>query len=148
MKYSDDNRGKIQNRERAKQLIDYCEMRQGNITPSNIDGFFEKGDKIFVFYEYKLLGAEMPKGQRLGLMRIVDGLTTAGKSAVLFLCSHQQYDPNKDIAGDKALVEKIYMNNRWYKGNGCTVKEMTDRFIKWAEGFNPISKSEESEYTA
>ncbi len=145
MKYSDDNRGKIQNRERAKQLIDYSEMRQGNITPSDVDGFIEKGDKIFVFYEYKLPEAEMPEGQKLGLMRIVNGLTTAGKSAVLFLCRHEQYDPNKDIAGDRAIVERIYMNNRWYKGNGCTAKELTDRYIKWAENFSPL---QESEYTA
>lgn len=137
MKYTDDNRGKIHNRERGKQIIDYSGMRKDNITPTDIDGYLEKGDKIFILYEYKLPDVEMPRGQRLALMRMINGLSKAGKSAVLFLCRHEQYDPNKDIAGDLAIVDGIYLNNRWYKGNGYTVKELTDRFINWAETLSP-----------
>ena len=133
MKYTEKGRGKIQNRERARQIIDFSGIRYGNITPTDLDGFFEKENRIFIFYEYKLPRAEMPEGQRLALMRLVDGLSTAGKSAVLFLCRHEEYDTNKDIDGEKARVEQIYWNNRWYKGSGLTVKEQTDRYMKWAE---------------
>ena len=137
MTYTDDNRGKIHNRERGKQIIDYSRIRYGNITPTDLDGDFEKGNKIFIFYEYKLPNVEMPRGQELALTRIVDGLSTAGKSAVLFLCRHEEYDTNKDIAADRAIVDRIYLNNRWYKGNGYTVKELTNRFINWAETLSP-----------
>ena len=130
--YTDDNREKIHNRERGKQIIDFSGIRYGNITPTDLDGFFEKGNKIFVFYEYKLPNAEMPKGQRLALMRVVDGLSTAGKEAVLFLCRHETYSPDADIQGDKAIVEKIYWRGSWYQGKGLNAREQTDRFIKWA----------------
>ena len=136
MKYDDDNRGKIQNRERARQIIDFSGIRYGNITPTDLDGFFEKGNKTFVFYEYKLPEAEMPNGQRLALMRLVDGLSTAGKSAVLFLCRHNEYNPKADVKAEQAIVEAIYWNKVWHKGSNLTVKEQTDRFMKWADSLN------------
>ncbi len=131
MRYEDNNRGKIQNKERAKQLIDFSGIRYGNITPTDIDGYFEKADKAFVFYEYKLSGAEIPKGQSLALMRIVDGLSTAGKDAVLFLCRHEEENPNNEIRASGALVEKIYWHGKWHEGSGLTVKQQTDKFMNW-----------------
>lgn len=132
MKYTNDNRGKIHNRRRGKQIIDFSGIRYGNITPTDLDGFFEKGNRIFVFYEYKLPAVEMPQGQRQALMRIVDGLSTAGKEAVLFLCRHETYDSGADIEGAKALVEQIYWQGHWYQGRGLNAREQTDRFIQWA----------------
>ena len=138
--YTDDNRGKIHNRERGRQIIDFSGIRYGNITPTDIDGFFEKENRIFVFYEYKLPNADMPRGQELALTRVVDGLSAAGKSAVLFLCRHDTYAPEVDIKADEAIVEKLYWNKRWHKGRGLTVKEQTDRFMRWAESFKDDAK--------
>ncbi len=129
--YDDTNRGKIQYRGRAQQIIDFSGMRFGNITPTDLDGLIEKGNKAFIFYEYKLSNVEMPQGQSLALTRIVDGLSTAGKSAVLFLCRHEEYNPEKDIPADKAIVERIYWNNQWFSGRGLTAREQTDRFLRW-----------------
>ncbi len=131
--YNDTNRGQIQNRERARQIIDFSGIRYGNITPTDLDGFFEKGNKTFVFYEYKLPDADMPRGQELALTRLVDGLSAAGKTAVLFLCRHNEFDPEKDVKAAKAVVEAIYWRNQWHKGNNLTVKEETDRFMNWAD---------------
>ena len=145
--YDDDNRGKIQNRERAKQIIDFSGMRFGNITPTDLDGLIEKGNKAFVFYEYKLPDAEMPSGQKLALMRIVDGLSEAGKYAVLFLCRHKQYNTEEDVKADKAIVEAIYWKNQWRKGSNLTVKELTDKFLKWDEHPKRRDYDEEREQT-
>jgi len=41
MLYTDDNRGTIQNRERARQIIDFHGLRIRNITPTDIDGFIK-----------------------------------------------------------------------------------------------------------
>lgn len=133
VKYDDSNRGKIQNRDRARQLIDFGGLRYNNITPTDIDGFLEKGDRLFVFYEYKLPSAEMPHGQKVALMRLVDGLTKAGKLAVLFLCRHNEYNPLSDVKASKAIVEAIYWNESWHKGHNLTVREQTDRFLRWAD---------------
>ena len=136
MKYDDENRGKIQNRLRSQQIIDFSGIRYKNITPTDIDGFFEKAGRAFVFYEYKLLGAEIPRGQELALTRIVDGLRIAGKSAVLFICRHNEVDPAKDVKAANAIVEKIYWNGRWYQGKNKSVKEQTDNFMNWADRLN------------
>ena len=133
MKYDDSNRGKIQNRERARQIIDFSGLRYNNITPTDLDGFFEKGNRVFVFYEYKLPGAEMPHGQKMAMMRLVDGLTKAGKLAALFLCRHNEYNPLSDVKAAQATVEAIYWSKNWHKGHNLTVKEQTDRFLRWGE---------------
>ena len=121
MTYDDENRGKIQNRLRSQQIIDFSGIRYKNITPTDIDGFFEKAGKAFVFYEYKLQGAEIPKGQELALTRIIDGLSTAGKTAVLFICRHNEINPVNDIKAANAIVEKIYWQGKWHKGKNKTV---------------------------
>ena len=133
MTYDDENRGKIQNRLRSQQIIDFSGIRYKNITPTDIDGFFEKAGKTFVFYEYKLQGAEIPKGQELALTRIIDGLSTAGKTAVLFICRHNEINPVNDIKAANAIVEKIYWQGKWHKGKNKTVKEHTDKFMNWIE---------------
>ena len=142
VRYDDENRGKIQNKERAKQLIDFSGVRYGNITPTDIDGFFEKADKAFVFYEYKLSGVEMPRGQELALTRIVDGLSTAGKEAVLFLCNHDESNPENDIQAANALVEKIYWHGKWHEGSRITVKQQTDKFMQWVFSLGKVKDFE------
>lgn len=142
MRYEDNNRGKIQNKERAKQIIDFSGVRYGNITPTDVDGYFEKANKAFVFYEYKLSGAEMPKGQELALTRIVDGLSTAGKEAVLFLCQHNEFNPENDIEAANALVEKIYWRGKWHEGSGLTVKQQTDRFMNFVFSLGEVKHIE------
>lgn len=135
MTYDDNNRGRIQNRLRSQQIIDFSGIRYKNITPTDIDGFFEKTGKAFVFYEYKLEGAEIPRGQELALTRIVDSLSTAGKTAVLFICRHNEINPVNDVKAANAIVEKIYWNGKWHKGRNKTVKEHTDthKFMNWIE---------------
>lgn len=139
MKYNDDNRGKIQYRERSRQIIDYSGLKYKNITPSDIDGFFEHANKTFVFYEYKLNDAPIAKGQELAFTRVIDGLAASGKNAIFFVCRHDVENSEKDINAANAIVDKFYWNNKWYNGNGDTVKNFTDRFMKWSETlYNPL----------
>ena len=93
--------------------------------------------EAFLFFKCRLLDEEIPECQENALMRMVDGLSKAGNLAVLFVFYPEEYDIESDIHADKGIVEKIYCNSRWYKGNGYTVKELTDRFINWAETLRP-----------
>lgn len=79
MTYSDDNRGKIQYRERRKQLVDFSGIRIGNITPTDCDGLIEYHDKAYIIFEIKYRDAEVPHGQRLALQRSIDDFKRAGK---------------------------------------------------------------------
>lgn len=130
-----ENRSNHQDQERTRQFVDFSGIRYGNIMPSKVDGFIEKGNEAFVFYQVKHADAAIPKGQELALTRMVDVLTSTGKKAVLFLCRHNVDNPEDVIDAADAKVESLYFNGEWTKANGRTLKEMTDRFMEWAVPF-------------
>lgn len=136
MNYTDENRGLIQNRERARQIIAYNGLQfKRRITPTDIDGFFEYDDKVFVFYEMKYGKAQPPKGQLLALKRIVEAITESGRKAALFICSHSVDDTDQDIDAANTIVTLLYMGgNTMYEGDGRTAKQMTVDFLKYALG--------------
>lgn len=127
----------IQNRSRARQIIDYTDLRRGNIMPSDVDGYLEK-DGAFIFIEMKYGNAEMSTGQKLGYMHLVDELEKAGDKAVLFLCRHDVRDTEKDVHSAKSIVTDIYMGGRWRKAKGGTLESYYDRFLAWALPFPEI----------
>lgn len=135
MNYTDKNRGVIQNRERSKQVIDYSGIRYGNITPTDIDGFIEYHDKVYIFYEFKRKGYDMPHGQKLAFMRLVDALFCEKKFALLIRCEHDTFNPNDDIDAANAIVTWVYFGNGSSKEGKLrrTVKEVTDDWIEYAD---------------
>ncbi len=123
------DRGVIENRNRAQQIIDFSDIRYGNCTPTDLDGFIELNGEIFVFFEYKFGDNEMPYGQRLALERLVDIVGDA-KPAILIVAQHCK-PPEEDIDGGDAKVLKIRTGRRWVTDwvVGKTVREVTDTFI-------------------
>lgn len=121
------------NYERARQIIDFSGLRYGNITPTDIDGCIEYQDKGVAFIEIKHRDATMSKGQELALTRLVDNNSTAGKRAVLFVCEHDVDNCEMDITASRTIVRDIYCNTKWVDGEGRTLKECMDIFIKWAD---------------
>lgn len=130
MTYSDENRGTPQFPDRMKQLIRFDGLRlDGGITPTDIDGFFEIHGETFVFFEVKLKGAVLPKGQSLALTRLVDYLTQAGRDAVLFVCVHN-VDRDREIMVKDLEVAKVYYKGRVRKWDGRTLKESVEAFVR------------------
>lgn len=130
MIYTDANRGLIQNRDRMKQLISFEGMKFDGVTPTDIDCFFEKNDRYFVFYEYKYDHAQIPEGQELALTRIVNALDSTGREAILLWCSHHA-PQGEDIQAKDAIVVGAYYKHKWRDGGGRTAKEVTDAFIRY-----------------
>ena len=128
MMYTDENRGTIQNEPRMKQVIDFSGLKYGTMTPTDIDGFFEFGKKLFVYYEFKYGFASIPKGQYAALLRQVDTDRAAGKEAVLIFCRHKVKNTNSFVKAADCIVVKYYYNGQWWQGNGRTAKEITDKF--------------------
>lgn len=130
MNYTNENRGIIQNRERSRQIIDFRGIKYDNITPSDIDGCIDKRGKAFIFYEYKLNDAEMPQGQKMMYVNLINSLRAANKKAALFLCKHNVENPSEDIDAAQAKVESVYYDGQWWKvSTGRNVKEVTDSFM-------------------
>ena len=129
MYYSDNNRGRIQNRERAKQIIDFSGLRYGNITPTDLDGLIEYRDKAFILLEYKLQGVEVPYGQKLAFQRLIDALSYT-RPAICFICEHTQTNKEQDINATNALVREVYWCGQWNTmRKPQSVKSMCDFFL-------------------
>ena len=133
MKYTDETRGKVLAPDRAHQFISFDGLRYGKISPTDVDGLIEHRG-CYIVYEWKLAGNDLPRGQELALTRLVDDLRRAKRHAVIFLCEHAEHDPTKDVRGADAIVKRVYWDGRWHNsGTGKTVKEMTSRFLAFAE---------------
>jgi len=127
---NDENRGKIRNRQFAQQIRDFSGLRYGKITPTDIDGFMDFGDKVFIFIEAKHGDAALPYGQRLALQRLCDAGTKAGKQSIVLVGSHNTPD---DIDFANTPVTQIYFEGKWRKTqNPQTIRSAIDGFLAWA----------------
>lgn len=123
----------IQNRNRARQLIDFSGLKFGTITPTDIDGCVEYKNKALALFEMKHGDAEIPKGQELALTRIIDDSRAAGKEAALFICEHNVDNYNADINAADTVVRKFYYNSEWYDGRGAKLKDKLNSFISFVD---------------
>lgn len=122
------------NRDRAAQLIDFTGLKYKTITPTDIDGFMEYHDKTFAFFEMKMEGAPLPRGQVLAITRLCDALNKTGKEAALFICRHNVQNPKEDIKAEKTRVESIYYRGKWSKYPGCggTLGNWLNKWLEFA----------------
>lgn len=129
-----DERGVIHNRERGKQIIDFSDLRYGNITPTDIDGGIDWHNRAWVFTEYKTKGNEMPFGQRLFYERLCDDLSTIKPTIVLE--AYHEEPPTNDIGAGTCLVSRYYYRGSWRVPNGTiTVSEAIQKFNTMVDGF-------------
>lgn len=87
-----------------------------------IDGFYEVEDKAYIFCDFSIY-------TNSSLTNLVDDLSRCGKIVILIKCKG---DLNHDIHDtSKSIAEGIYFNKHWYKINGGTVKDFTDKFLQF-----------------
>ena len=87
-------------------------LRFGNITPTDIDGFVEFRDKLFVWIEAKLSGAPVDFGQRMALERQCDAVGETGRKAVVLVIEHDT-SPSDDIDFASCLVREWRYEKEW-----------------------------------
>ncbi len=124
----------IQNRARAKQLIDFGGIRIGEKgMPTDCDGLIEYHNKAYVLFEIKLRDKAVPTGQTLALTRMCDDFSRLGKLAVFAIAAHDVDDPEVDIDAGACRVREFYFKRKWYRDNR-TLKELIDKFILFVDG--------------
>lgn len=134
---NEEMRGKIRNRSYAQQLKDYSGLRWGKITPTDIDGFADFNNEIFVFIECKHGESAMPFGQRLALERLCDACQKSGLKSMVIVANHN-VDFNNDIDVSAQPVSLIRLNGKWRKPNTPqTVRTAIDGFVNWAKNAWP-----------
>ncbi len=133
MEYLDENRGRIQERDRARQIIDFSGLKFGKITPTDIDGLIEYHNQAVIFMEFKYFCAPLPHGQQLALTRLVDNSQRAGKEAILLICEHHVSDCDSDIIASDAIVREFYYRAKWYHDGKTTVFDKIQRFLDFTK---------------
>lgn len=122
-------RGKIRNREQAQQIRDFSGLRWGTITPTDIDGFFEINNELFVFIEIKFKGKNLPYGQKLALERLID-ILQKDKKAILIIAKHNE-NPEDDINAAACEVVQYRFRGKWViPTRRFKLKEFCDSFIE------------------
>lgn len=131
MRYTDSNRGKIQNPELAAVNRDYSGLRWGKITPSDIDCLIDCGGERYYVIESKRGDAQMSYGQRLNFERVCDGLH-ADTETVGILVQHD----NPRAAPEDYLDARVtqYRENGKWKDFGDEIVTVQD-IINLDNGF-------------
>lgn len=101
-------------RDRAKQLVDFSNMRYGSIMPTDLDGCVEFGGKLFVFFELKVGDAPCPFGQKLFLERLADNFCNNGKIGVSFIAEHNT-PVDQDIDCSLCVLREYRWEGRWIR---------------------------------
>lgn len=106
-------RGVIRDIRFARQRAAFTGMRFGTITPTDIDGFIEFNDEVFVFMEAKHRNAELPRGQELALERLCDRVARGGAVAVCLIVHND--NPTDALTYDlpALLVSSFRYKGRW-----------------------------------
>lgn len=121
-------RGRIRNRKLASQIRDFSGLRFNTITPTDIDGFLEFSDKIFIFIETKYKNTPIVYGQKLALTRLVDICWKGNKFALLIIASHET-EEGEDIDYANCQVREIRFEGKWHEIKNLTIKICIDRFL-------------------
>ena len=129
-------RGKIYNRERAQQLRDFSGLRFGNITPTDIDGYVEFNDTLFIWIEGKSRGNDLPYGQKLALTRmcqIIHGTTNHWGKVRTAVVIVVEYDTpaDQDIDYAQAGVACVFYDGKWIEpSQPVTLRQEIENLLK------------------
>jgi hypothetical protein len=107
-------RGVIRNKELAQQIKDFSNLVYGTISPTDIDGFIDFQNRLFVFIELKHRNAQIKTGQRIALERVCDACKTEKRESVVIIGEHQT-EPDKGIDVAGARVVFVRWQKRWHQ---------------------------------
>ena len=123
-------RGAIRNKKCARILRDFTGLQfEYGITPTDVDGYVEFGDKTFIFIEAKYKDTQIYKGQRLALERLCD-VVSESRHSLLILASHN-VSPEDNIPVDYANIRVVKFRHKkeWRKPSSpLTVRQLIDFF--------------------
>lgn len=108
-------RGVVHSFLRHKQEVYFIGLElPGGITPTDMDGFTEVQDTLFIYCELKFAGKKLDYGQELALRRNVNAVggfddeDKKGRYAYLAICSHETPVDKPIMAADSIVTEMFY----------------------------------------
>jgi len=130
LEYTDENRGVIQHDKRARQIVLFDGLRWGKITPTDIDGFLDFGNRLMFFIETKFVGVSLPLGQRLALERLCDATYKHRLKSYAFIAEHNAQQ-GSDIILAEAIVTEVRHHGAWLiPRERCDVKMAVEAYLR------------------
>ena len=114
----------------ASVLRNFSNLRfERGITPTDIDGFIEFADSVYVIIEMKYRNTELPGGQRRALENLSDRLCDS-RRAILIVATHEVLpETGTQIDVGNCIVTEYRSRGVWYRPNHpVTVKAVIDQF--------------------
>lgn len=135
MDSSTSQRGVIQNRARKQQIADMSGLRFDKITPTDLDGFLDFGNRLFVFIEGKFVTTPVLYGQQLAIDRLCDATNTPPNRYAFAIIADHFHPCDQDIDFANMTVRTIRQNGKWTPPmqRGLTVRAAIDRMISYVE---------------
>lgn len=123
-------RGKIRNRNIASQIRDFTGLKFANVTPTDIDGFIEFNNCIYILIETKYQIDDIPEGQERALVNLIDTIFESSKKGLLIIAIHNN-PSEEDILFHKCIVSRYRSRKNWYKPKKRqTVKDIINLYLK------------------
>ena len=123
---------KIHTPERIKQIVSFEGLDFKGSHPTDIDGLLEFNGKLFIFFEIKLKGTDLPKGQRIAYENIAIMLSQIA-NCVVIVSEHSCYDTKETIIAANTIVKEYWHQGGWIDNSGVewTLKELINRIMKY-----------------
>lgn len=100
----------IRNRSFISQIKDFSGLKIGSIYPTDIDGFIDFKNKLFIFIEIKHGNSELKGGQKLAIERLCDSCQSDKRDSFALVAFHES---NNDIDVSRAIVKTIRHRYQW-----------------------------------
>jgi hypothetical protein len=117
----------IKNREYLARIKNFSGLRFGNISPTDLDGFLDFGNRLFIFIETKFADSELRGGQKLALERLCDACQTEHRTSILIVTNYQ-HEGEIDIA--ETIVQQYRLRGRWYESTDIRLRDAIEMFYK------------------
>ena len=106
----------IKHYNRIKQVLDFRNIGNSKIHPSDIDAILEFDNKHLIIFECKLRGVSVPIGQKILFERIVDCWQNTNGEAFIVYCQHDT-PIDEVITMHNSTVINVYHNKKNEKRN-------------------------------
>jgi hypothetical protein len=103
----------IKNNSFLQQIKDFRGLRFNSISPTDIDGFLDFGNRLFVFIETKFGDSQLQYGQRLALERLCDAThNPPSRNSIVLITRHDtQVSEKIDLA--ESIVFQYRFDKKW-----------------------------------
>ena len=117
----------IKNRDYLARIKNFSGLKFGSISPTDLDGFLDFGNRLFIFVETKFADSILRGGQKLALERLCDACQTEHRTSILIVTNYWD-DGEIDIG--ETIVQQYRLRGRWYEATDITLRAAIEMFYK------------------